>query len=54
MELLKELFASPVGILSFITIAFVIEIATFLFFLGEKTSRREPRKTDLPAVCLSS
>lgn len=44
MELLKELFASPVGILSFITIAFVIVIATFCIFLGEKTSRPSPEK----------
>ncbi|MFV2028747.1 DUF3149 domain-containing protein [Neisseria sp. S1] len=36
MELFKELFASPVGILSFITIAVVIVIATFLFFWVKK------------------
>lgn len=32
MELLNELFKSPVGILSMITILFVMVIATFLFF----------------------
>ena len=42
MELLKELFASPVGILSFITIAFVIVIATFLFFWVKKQADQAP------------
>ena len=43
MELLKELFASPVGILSFITIAFVIVIATFLFFWVKKQADQAPK-----------
>ncbi len=36
MELLKELFASPVGILSFITIIAIIIIAIFMFFWVKK------------------
>ncbi len=40
MELLNELFKSPVGILSFITILFVIVIATFLFFWVKKQADR--------------
>ena len=43
MELLKELFASPVGILSFITIVFVIVIATFLFFWVKKQADKAPK-----------
>lgn len=36
MELLNELFESPVGIMSLLTILFVIVIATFLFFWLKK------------------
>ncbi|WP_082402961.1 DUF3149 domain-containing protein [Neisseria sp. 74A18] len=36
MELLKELFESPVGIMSLLTILFVIVIATVLFFWVKK------------------
>ena len=36
MELIGELFKSPVGILSFITIFVVIIIAAFLFFWVKK------------------
>ena len=43
MELLQELFASPVGILSFITIAFVIVIAAFLFFWVKKQADQAPK-----------
>lgn len=42
MELLNELFKSPVGILSLITIVFVIVIATFLFFWVKKQADRSP------------
>ena len=43
MELLKELFASPVGILSFITIVFVIVIATFIYFWVKKQADQAPK-----------
>lgn len=36
MELLNELFESPVGIMSLLTIVFVIVIATVLFFWVKK------------------
>lgn len=42
MELLNELFKSPIGILSFITIAMIIVIATFLFFWVEKQADKNP------------
>ncbi|EGZ44761.1 MULTISPECIES: DUF3149 domain-containing protein [Neisseria] len=44
MELLAELFKSPVGILSFITIMVVIVIATFLFFWIKKQADQTPKK----------
>lgn len=36
MELFAELFKSPIGILSFITIAVIMVIAVFLFFWVKK------------------
>ena len=42
MELLNELFKSPIGILSFITIIMVIVIATFLFFWVKKQANKKP------------
>ncbi|MDO1509047.1 MULTISPECIES: DUF3149 domain-containing protein [Neisseria] len=42
MELLNELFKSPIGILSFITIMFVMVIATFLFFWVKKQTDKNP------------
>ena len=42
MELLNELFKSPIGILSFITIAMIIVIATFLFFWVKKQADKNP------------
>lgn len=42
MELLNELFESPVGILSLITIVMVMVIATFLFFWVKKQANKNP------------
>ena len=42
MELLNELFKSPVGILSLITIVMVIVIATFLFLWVKKQANKKP------------
>lgn len=44
MELLAELFKSPVGILSSITILTVIVIAVFLFFWIKKQAAQTPEK----------
>ena len=42
MELIAELFRSPVGIFSFITIFMVIVIAVFLFFWVKKQADKGP------------
>ncbi|MDO4249151.1 MAG: DUF3149 domain-containing protein [Neisseria sp.] len=42
MELIAELFRSPVGILSFITIFMVVIIAAFLFFWVKKQADKGP------------
>lgn len=39
MDVFAQLFKSPVGMMSLATIAFIIVIAVFMFFLGEKASR---------------
>ncbi len=44
MDLLNELFKSPVGILSFITIAVVCVIAVFLFLWVKKQVAKDSRK----------
>ena len=41
MELLNELFKSPIGILSLITIVMVMVIATFLFFWVKKQANKK-------------
>lgn len=41
MELFAELFKSPVGILSFITIFVILIIATFLFFWVKKQVEKD-------------
>lgn len=42
MELIGELFKSPVGILSFVAIFVVIVIAAFLFFWVKKQADKGP------------
>ena len=44
MELFSELFKSPVGILSFITIAVIIVIAIYLFFWIKKQADKGSKK----------
>lgn len=44
MELISELFESPVGILSLLTIVFVMVIATVLFFWVKRQAGKNPEK----------
>ncbi|OSI13926.1 hypothetical protein BWD09_11975 [Neisseria dentiae] len=44
MELINELFKSPVGILSLLTIVFVMVIATVLFFWVKRQAGKIPEK----------
>ena len=44
MELFSELFKSPVGILSFITIAAIIVIAIYMFFWVKKQADQGAKK----------
>ena len=41
MELLKELFSSSIGILSFVTIFVIIIIAIYLFFWIKKQAEKD-------------
>lgn len=41
MGVFSELFKSPIGMLSMLTIAFVIVIAVFLFFWVKKQAERD-------------
>ncbi|MDO4907260.1 DUF3149 domain-containing protein [Neisseria sp.] len=44
MELFNELFKSPVGILSLLTIVLVMVIAMFLFFWVKRQADKKPEK----------
>lgn len=41
MDVLSELFRSPIGLLSLFTIAFVIGMAIFLFFWVKKQTEKD-------------
>ncbi|WP_373795507.1 DUF3149 domain-containing protein [Neisseria dentiae] len=44
MDLISELFESPVGILSLLTIVLVMVIATVLFFWVKRQAGKSPEK----------
>ncbi|WP_373745930.1 DUF3149 domain-containing protein [Neisseria dentiae] len=44
MDLISELFESPVGILSLLTIVLVMVIATVLFFWVKSQAGKKPEK----------
>lgn len=45
MDILLEMFKSPIGILSLITIGFVIVIATFMFFWVKAQADKESKNS---------